>query len=72
MNTEMINEFYLLQTSRSNQKYVELLDDHVYAPIAKANDDVTTWVSKRGQMLMHLEARMNRKIKRLRKKYLTF
>jgi hypothetical protein len=72
MDTEMINEFYLLQESRSNLKYVELLDDHVYAPIVKANVEVTTWVSKRGQMLMHLEARMNRSIRRLRKKYLTF
>jgi macrodomain Ter protein organizer (MatP/YcbG family) len=72
MDTEMINEFYLLQTSRSNQKYNELLDDHVYAPIVKANGYVTTWVSKRGHMLMHLEAKMNRSIRRLRKKYLTF
>jgi hypothetical protein len=72
MDTEMINEFYLMQASRSNQKYIELLDDHVYAPIVKANDNVTTWVSKRGQMLMHLEARMNRSIRRLRKKYLKF
>jgi hypothetical protein len=72
MDAQLINEFYLLQSSRSNQKYVELLNDHVYAPIVKANDEVTTWVGKRGQMLMHLEARMNRSIRRLRKKYLTF
>jgi hypothetical protein len=71
MDAQLINEFYLLQSSRSNQKYVELLNDHVYAPIVKANE-VTTWVGKRGQMLMHLEARMNRSIRRLRKKYLTF
>jgi macrodomain Ter protein organizer (MatP/YcbG family) len=72
MDIEMMNEFYLLQTSRSNQKYIDLLDDHVYAPIVKANVNVTTWVSKRGHMLMHLEARMNKSIRRLRKKYLTF
>jgi hypothetical protein len=72
MDSEMINEFYLLQHSRSNQKYNELLDDHVYTPIAKVNDEVNTWVSKRGQMLMHMEARMNKSIRRLRKKYLSF
>jgi hypothetical protein len=72
MDSKLINEFYLLQSSRSNQKYNDLLDDHVYTPIAKANDEVTTWVSKRGQMLMHMEARMNKSIRRLRKKYLSF
>jgi hypothetical protein len=72
MDSEMINEFYLLQRSRSNQKYTELLDDHVYTPIAKVNNEMTTWVGKRGQMLMHLEARMNKKIRRLRRKYLSF
>jgi hypothetical protein len=72
MDIELINEFNLLQISRSNQKYVELLDDHVYGPIVKANDGLTNWVSKRGHMLMHLEARMNRSIRHLRKKYLTF
>ncbi len=72
MNTELIDEFSLLQSSRSNRKYLEVLDDRVYTPIVKANTDMSTWVSKRGIMLMQLEARMNRSIKRLRAKYLRF
>jgi hypothetical protein len=72
MNTELINEFSLLQSSRSNMKYLDLVDDHVYTPIVKANTEMNSWVSKRGIMLMHLEARMNKSIKRLRAKYLRF
>ena len=72
MDIELMNEFYLLQASRSNQKYIELMDDHIYQPIRKANTEVNSWVGKRGQMLMHLESRMNRSLRRLRKRYLKF
>lgn len=72
MDIELMNEFYLLQASRSNQKYNELMDDHIYEPIRKANTEVNSWVGKRGQMLMHLESRMNRSIRRLRNRYLKF
>jgi hypothetical protein len=72
INTDLMNEFYLLQTSRSNEKYLELLDDHVYSPINKANTSMSAWVSKRGDMLMHLESRVNRSLKRLKKRYLKF
>jgi len=72
MNVELMNEFYLLQASRSNQKYIDLMDDHIYQPIRKANTEVNSWVGKRGQMLMHLESRMNRSIRKLRKRYLKF
>lgn len=72
INTDLINEFYLLQTSRSNEKYIELMDDHLYSPIQKANTYMSAWVSKRGDMLMHMESRMHRSFRRLKRRYLKF
>lgn len=72
MNTELLNEFYLLQQSRSNTKYLELLDDKVYMPVRKVNKKVSTWVNRRGLMLMNLENSVNRSVRRLRKKYFRF
>lgn len=72
MKRELINEFYLLQQSRANPDYREILDEQVYVPIKKANRKMTTWLSRRGQMLMNLDLKMNSSMKHLRKKYLKF
>ncbi|AOM78265.1 hypothetical protein [Pedobacter steynii] len=72
MKSELINEFYLLQQSRAPYDYQELLDEQVYMPIKKANRKMTTWISKRGSMLMNLDAKLNSSMKHLRKKYLKF
>ncbi len=72
INTDLINEFYLLQTSRSNEKFPELMDDRLYAPLQKANTYMSAWVSKRGDMLMQMESRMQRSLRRLKKLYLKF
>ncbi|MNY43686.1 hypothetical protein D3C86_1786610 [compost metagenome] len=72
MKSELINEFYLLQQSRAPYDYREVLDEQVYVPIKKANRKMTTWISKRGKMLMNLDAKLNSSMKHLRKKYLKF
>jgi hypothetical protein len=72
MNTELLNEFYLLQQSRSNAKYLDVLDEKVYMPVRKVNKKVSTWMNRRGLMLMNLENTVNRSVKRLRKKYFRF
>jgi hypothetical protein len=72
MNTELIDEFYLLQQSRSNEKYQDILDERVYSPIRHANKNVNTWVSKRGKMLMNLEAKVQLSMRKFKKKYLKF
>ncbi|CAM4146622.1 hypothetical protein SAMN06265348_10516 [Pedobacter westerhofensis] len=72
MNTELINEFYLLQQSRSNAKYLEILDDKICAPLQKANSKVTSWMYKRGTMLMKLEKKAQMRMGKLRKKLLSY
>ncbi|MBG6235742.1 hypothetical protein IWX76_002310 [Pedobacter sp. CAN_A7] len=72
MKTELINEFYLMQQSRSNAKYLEVLDERVYEPVKKVNMRVSTWMEGRGLMLMHLENTLNRSVRRLKKKYFRF
>jgi len=71
-NTDLMNEFYLLQASRSNEKYLEIVNDHLYSPIRNANTYMSAWVSKRGAMLMHMESRVNRSLRRLKRRYLKF
>ena len=56
MNTELIQELNLLQQSRCNRKYIDILEENVYSPIQEANNSVTTWASKRGQMLLKMES----------------
>lgn len=72
MNTELINEFYLLQQSRSNAKYLDILEEKVYSPIQKANHKVTSWMYKRGKMLMKLETKAQIRMSKIRKKFLTY
>lgn len=70
MNTELLNEFYLLQQSRSNAKYLEILEEKVCSPLQNANNKVTSWMSERGKMLMKLEYRAQIRLGRIRKKFL--
>lgn len=72
MKRELINEFYLLQQSRTNSPYQEILDEQVYLPIKKANHKMTTWLYRRGKMLMDLDVKLNSSMKHLRKRYLKF
>ncbi|HEY0176615.1 MAG TPA: hypothetical protein VGC08_09570 [Pedobacter sp.] len=72
MNTELMNEFYLLQQSRSNAKYLDILEEKICSPIQQANLKVTSWVYKRGIMLMNLEKRAQLRMSRIRKKLLDY
>lgn len=70
MNTDLLNEFYLLQQSRSNAKYLEILEERICSPIQEANHKVTSWMYKRGAMLMKLEKKAQIRMTKLRKKLL--
>lgn len=70
MDTALINEFNLMQQSRSNLKYIELLEEHVYQPVQTANHYMTSWMGKRGQMLLKLDVSLYNSYRRLKKKYL--
>lgn len=72
MKAELLNEFYLLQQSRSNEKYLDVLDEKVYTPVRNVNHHVVSWVSQRGLMLLNLENLMNRQIRKFKKKYFRF
>jgi hypothetical protein len=72
MNTELMNEFYLLQQSRSNAKYLDILDEKICSPIQEANDKVTSWMYKRGKMLMKLEKKAQMRMGKIRKKFLKY
>jgi hypothetical protein len=72
IKAELINEFSMMQQSRASVDYNELLDERVYTPIRDANDKMTSWISKRGYMLMSMDLRLNNSLKHLRKKYLKF
>lgn len=71
-NTDLMNEFYLLQASRSNEKYLENEDDHLYTPINDVNTYMSAWVTQRSTMLMRLERRLNISIRRMKSRYLKF
>lgn len=70
MNTELMNELYLMQQSRSNAKYLDMLEEKIYSPIQEANDKVTSWMSKRGKMLMKLEYRAQIRLNKIKRKFL--
>jgi len=72
MNTELMNEFYLLQQSRSNTKYLDILEEKICSPIQEANHKVTSWMHKRGTMLMMLEKKAQRRLTKIRKKLLKY
>ena len=72
MNTELLNEFYLLQQSRSNAKYLDILEEKICSPIQEANSKVTSWMYKRGAMLMKLEKKAQMRMSKIRKKLLQY
>jgi hypothetical protein len=72
MDTELLNEFYLLQQSRSNAKYFDVLEEKVYMPVRKVNKNVFNWMNQRGLMLMNMENVVNRSVRRLRRRYFHF
>jgi hypothetical protein len=72
MNTELMNEFYLLQQSRSNEKYLDILEERICSPIQEANNKVTSWMYKRGTMLMKLEKKAHMRMGKIRKKFLKY
>ena len=72
MKAELLNEFFLMQESRSNAKYLDVLDEKVYMPVRNMNNNVSTWMNRRGLMLMNLENAVNRSVRKLRKKYFRF
>lgn len=72
MNTELMNEFYLLQQSRSNAKYLDILEEKIYSPVQEANHKVTSWMYKRGAMLMKLERKAQIRMSKLRKKLMNY
>lgn len=72
MNTELLNEFYLLQQSRSNAKYLDILEEKICSPMQKANSMVTSWMYKRGTMLMKLEKKAQMRMSKIRKKLLQY
>ncbi|MGY0040533.1 hypothetical protein [Pedobacter sp. NJ-S-72] len=72
MKTELLNEFFLLQQSRSNAKYLDILEERIYSPIQKANNKVTSWMTKRGMMLMKLEKNAQLRMNKIRKKFLKY
>lgn len=72
MKAELLNEFNLLQQSRASVDYHEMMEEQVYVPIKRVNNNMHTWISERGHMLMNLDVRLNSSLKYLRKKYLKF
>ena len=72
MKAELLNEFFLMQESRSNAKYLDVLDEKVYMPVRNMNKNVSTWMNRRGLMLMNLENAVNRSVRKVRKKYFRF
>lgn len=71
-NDHLLNEFYLLQQSRSNARYLDILEERIYSPIQQANHKVTSWMSKRGKMLMKLESKAQLRMNKIRKKFLKY
>ena len=70
MNTELMNEFYLLQESRSNAKYLDILEERICSPIQEANHKMTSWMHKREKILMKLEIKALVRMSKIRKKFL--
>lgn len=72
MNSDLINEFNLMQQSRVANKYEQAVAENIYEPVKEVNSRMATWVSERGRMLLAMEIRFNRSVKHLRRKYLKF
>ncbi|MGN8058224.1 hypothetical protein ACTJKN_18225 [Pedobacter sp. 22163] len=58
MRAELIQELQLLQNSRAN-KFADELADKILSSVDAVNEKVLSSMSKRGNMLMLLEKRLN-------------
>jgi hypothetical protein len=67
MDTQLSNEMMLLQQSRSNQKYQDILNDlpnkfnqSLAKPMNKFNKTISRLVKNRGRMLFILDKQMSK------------
>jgi hypothetical protein len=58
MRAELIQELQLLQNSRAN-KFADELADRILSSVDAVNEKVQSSMSKRGNMLMLLDKRLN-------------
>lgn len=69
MRAELIQELQLLQNSRAN-KFADELADKILSSVDAVNEKVLSSMSKRGNMLMLLEKRLNfATLRKLRKRF---
>jgi hypothetical protein len=69
MRAELIQELQLLQNSRAN-KFADELADRILSSVDAVNEKVLSSMSKRGNMLMLLEKRLNfSTLRKLRKRF---
>ncbi|PWS30714.1 hypothetical protein [Pedobacter paludis] len=72
MRIELIQELELLQQSRAN-KFADELADRFLTSVDAVNEKLASSLSKRGNMLLMLEKRLNFKtLKKLRNKYFKY
>ena len=67
MKAELIQELQLLQQSRAN-KFTDDLAERIISSVDAVNEKVLSSMSKRGQMLMLLEKKLNFSVLRRLKK----
>lgn len=63
VSTELIQEFQLLQNSRAN-KFAGEMADRILSSVDAVNEKVASSLSKRGNMLLNLEKRLDFKMLR--------
>jgi hypothetical protein len=69
MRAELIQELQLLQNSRAN-KFADELADRILSSVDAVNEKVLSSMSKRGNMLMLLEKRLNfSTLRKLRRRF---
>ncbi|MBC6109533.1 hypothetical protein ACFOG5_22265 [Pedobacter fastidiosus] len=72
MRIELIQEFEQLQQSRAN-KFADDLTDRFLSSVNAVNEKVASSLSKRGNMLLMLEKKLNfATLKKLRNKYFKY
>jgi hypothetical protein len=69
MRAELIQELQLLQNSRAN-KFADELADRILSSVDAVNEKLQSSMSKRGNMLMLLEKRLNfSTLRKLRRRF---
>ncbi|MCX2432397.1 MULTISPECIES: hypothetical protein [unclassified Pedobacter] len=72
MKAELIQEFQMLQNSRAN-KFADELTDRFMSSVDLVTEKVNSSISKRGNMLLLLEKRLNFSLlKRFKNKFFKF